>query len=176
MAVTDTLSGDLVASARLQLARAGDLAGRDSYLLALTQALTDGSGRNQATIALKGNLSVNTAFTNLDLSSGTDPFVALDDAAPSATGVVGTSIRILFIQNTSTSGVITIGASGTDGFTTVWSTQGSALREGDRLPPGGWDMKYFPSGGTTIAAAGERNLTINAQSAGTTCDILIGLG
>ena len=178
MAITDTASGDLTAAGRITLARAGEITGRDSYMIALAQALTDGAGRNQISIALKGtDVSVPTAFTAIDLSSGTDPFGSMDDAVPSSTGVAGTSIRVLFIHNKSTSGTITIGASGANGMTGIWSTQGSALLEGDRIPAQSWDFKFISvSSGTTIDAAGTRNLTINAQSAGTTCDILIGLG
>ena len=177
MAITDTLSGNISLIARIVLSRESDIAGRDSYALTLSQALTDGSGRHQASIALKGiSVSVGTAFTAIDLSTATNPLGTMDDAALSATASVGTAIKILGLINTSTSGVITVGASGTAGLTNIWSTQGSGLLEGDRISPGGMEFKYLPTGSSAIVSGGIRALTINALSAGTTCDILIGLG
>jgi hypothetical protein len=144
-------------------------------LLGFNRSLTDGSGVNQATIALKGALVAATAYVAVDLSSGTDPFGTRGDGIPSTTGLAGAMIKLLAVENTSTSGTLTLSASGSNGLTGIFSTA-STNYEGVRILPQGLFVWYAPTGGSAINAAGERNLYIAAASSGTNCTVLVGLG
>ena len=162
MTKTDTLSGIVNVSAKIDLANAisGILSGTDTYEHSVSKSITDGTGSNQSTGVCGGSVTATTGGVTLSLADSADPFGTGGNDVPSE-DPEGKKLHLLVIENQDSTNYVTVGlgANPLAGF--LAGTTPTA-----RIDAGGFLVAYWPAGNSSAMHDGvDDEITVTANSA-----------
>jgi hypothetical protein len=176
MAIVRTFSGQVVVtmSGTLTHSSSSDATGSTTYQLSETISLTDGTGNNAGTAAIKGTLTVGTSNITLSLADDVDPFSTAGDAVPSGDPEGKELLGCLFI-NDHASAIVTVRVPASTGILGVMETLGDGVKIG---PNKGAFLWYSPggnvaTGGSTLVDGTRDEMQIVSDTANTTVRCIV---
>ena len=169
MAYADTLSGDIEIRIHPKIVTTeGNINGiRDALFKAIVR-LSDGSGSGAATGFFMTAATITTGGVTLSLADSADPLGAAGDDTPTM-DPEGLKLKCIAIKNKDTTNYVTVKRATTTGDANIFSGSTDTMRID---PNGGFFIWYSPAGSNAMSDGVDDELTLTADTASCSCDIL----
>lgn len=160
MAITDTLSGEILAVINTSIATTeGNLTGNNQLAHKVHKSITDGTTANKATGFCGTTLTVTTGGITISLADSADPFGAAGDDTPTE-DPEGKKLKAILIQNLDATNYIDVGL-GTNALTSWLTGTTPAIR----VPAGGFILSTMPAGLDAMNDGSDDEIKLTADTA-----------